>query len=391
MDREMETIKMTEFLELFDEEHNGLMIGEVMSLEVFRSNVNVVTFEIDKMIDKITKSTYTDILYRVESLTKSTNVLTIKEENIEKIVYYIFCRNDENLKKINCKFYIGEHKIADLKTFKDTRTHNQYHYIPNPTKKANIGKNTIISKYDVTKLLPTDSDIINLFKSNFDFNIKYDIRDKGYILSYISANKSEYESSINRNKSYELYVKFCNMNYINTPLNKKNFGIMIKRLCSIKQKWENDKYVKKYILNEFGSKSIDDPEIYFRSLSVDNNYTKGGSDKDMDSFKDYFNKSRDSYLTCEFTKVEAYEDYLKFCTLNNYRPLPKKDFYTYMLDNCVIKRSRNKNRAECFVLQGYQYDEIIKYYMKRGIPEWMDYKQRSDIEKIISRLVNSLN
>lgn len=388
----METIELSEFHKLFNKDLIGCHIispNSPILLNIEESNVNVVMFTIENPTSRISK----DIANRVVKTLRDTNTLSIKYEYEDYISFHAFCKSDPILKKINTVFnIIKEYRafdvllepIATLSTL-EHKEPGKYSTLANPMTVNERRKQYIISKIDETKHIDKDIDIINLFRSEFDFDIKYDYRDTGCLLAYLIHNKMIYEQpTISREEAYDSYINFCNRNYLNTQLNTKVFGIKIKILCDTIHTAINDKRIKKYYLTKFGKSCIDDPEEYYALLKKEEDKNKDPDDICYsESFDKYLKENRDSYKDYTFTKFEAYEDYKDFCKHNSYQPILKKTFYRFMLNDCVVKRSKEKNGSECFILERYACRNFPKSFITNGVPDDYPEEVRQHIQKQI--------
>ena len=388
----METVAASELLKLFSKEYlNNNILCDYIKMNVEESNVNAIQFVVDKPTSKISK----DIVDRAVKILKDTNTLIIKHEYEYYMAFYIFCKSDPILEKIKYVFsIINEYQtpgdsieeIATLKTIKDEKNYyGDYPMLIYSIKGNDFRKSSIIATIDETKPIDKDIDIINLFRSEFDFNIKYDCRDTGYLLTYLKTYKRVYEQpTISREEAYNSYINFCDRNYLGCTFTKHIFGRKIKTLCNVIQKFVIDKQVRQYYLSSFGKSCLEDPEVYYALL-------KKEADKDNDpddiayseSFESYFEENRDSYKDYIFTKYEAYDNYKKFCTNNSYEPIPKKTFYRLMLNECIVKRSKEKNGSECFIIEKYSYKNFPAIYITTGVPDEYPKDVKAQMEKQI--------
>lgn len=357
----METVELLELYKLFNEDYidNNLVDGSIR-MNVAESNVNVVRINIVKAESEISQ----DILNRLVKILKNTNTLSVKyAKSYDDVWINIFCKSDPTLEKIVCVFnVIREYqasnilleKIATLGTIKNIK--KEFVGIPSPTNLYDFEEPRVISTIDETKPIDKDIDIINLLKSNIDFDIKYDYRDIGHVLSYITCNRHIYDQpTISREDAYKSYVDFCNRNYLKTIFSKHIFGKRIKKLCNTRQKFVDNKRVRSYYLSNIGNSCIDDPEIYYGLIKKETGIKDSNNITYSESFDRYFAENRDSYKDYIFTKFEAYEDYEDFCITNSYQPLLRNDFYRLMLKECVVKTSEEKNGSECFIIESYAY------------------------------------
>lgn len=371
----METVVLSEFHKLFTKDLVGCKKSDrdfLFLLNVEESNVNAVTFSIDGPSTAITK----DIVNRVAEILKDINALTIKYDSEEAVSFTTFCRSDPELQQITCMYNIIKpyqdsnilyESIAMLSTVKDaTMLFDGYARIRNPMATCEYWKQYIMTKIDETKPIVTDIDLVNIFKSKFDFNVRYDYRDVGYVLVYLKANRYIYEQpTISREESYEDYVNFCDRNYLNDVLNRNIFGNKMKILCGTIHTAINDKRIKKYYLSKFGKSCLDKPKNYYDFLKKEEDNKRSNAISDAESFDKYFEENRDYYEDCRLTKLEAYEDYKDFCNSNSYSPLQKSSFYRLMLNECVVKRSKERNGSECFVIEDCSSRKILNKIKNR--------------------------
>lgn len=354
----METVELSEFKKLFGNDLVGCTPRKCdhrLFLKIEESNVNVVTFSMDYPSTEILK----DILNRAAEALKNINAIIIKNVSDNGISFTAYCKSDPKLKRITCNLNIIKPNqesnplydvVAVLRTGKDEIEHPDGTLLCNPMVLSPYSKQYVISKIDETKPIITDFELVNIFKSKFDFNIYFDSRDVGYVLSYLRANRHIYEQpTISREESYKSYIDFYDRNYLHNPLNTKLFGIRIKIFCSIMNKNINNKQVKKYYLTKLGKSYVNSPLKYYESLKEEEN--KGPNViSENEAFDNYFKENRYYYEDCRFTKFEAYKDYKEFCKNKSYTPLHKTDFYRLMLDECVVRRSKAMHGSECFVI-----------------------------------------
>ena len=354
-------------------------------------------------MSKTYKDISKDVSKRVDSILINTNTISIKYDYNTTISYDIFCKSDPILEKLNCVFnFIKEDQafdvlveaIATLTTIKNHRKNNRTCIsLDNPMGVSKYRKQYVISKIDETKSIDKDIDIINLFKSEFDFDINYDYRDTGYLLTYLTCNKHIYEQpTISREEAYESYINFCDRNYLNNAFNKNIFGKKIKIFCDVIHKAINNQRIKKYYLSRFGKSYLENPEIYYEILKKEEEKNKDPDDiAYSESFDKYFEENRDSYKDFTFTKFEAYEDYKDFCKHNSYEPILKNTFYRFMLNECVVKRSKEKNGSECFILEQYSYRNFPYSYITDGVPEEYSGEVREHLERQVALAKHQLD
>lgn len=382
----METVELSELYKLFNKDYIDCNVSDgIIRMNVEESDVNIITFSIYNLNPKILQ----DIVNRVVKILRDRNTLSIKRENRnDRTIYFsIFCKSDPILKQVRYIFNIIKEyqtdnilleRIAFLSTIKNfNKPLGNYVNLSSPTTTNDYQKQYIISTIDETKPIDKDIDIINLFKSEFDFDMNYDHRDIGHLLSYLSCNKHVYEQPIiSREEAYDSYVDFCNRNYLNHTFTKHMFGKKIKMFCNIKQKLILDKRIKRYYLSKFGKSCIEDPEIYYTLLKEEERNKESEYMAYSESFDKYFKENKDSYKDYTFTKFEAYDDYENFCKINSYEPIVRNNFYRLMLKECVVKRPKEKNGSECFIIEQYSYTRV-------RVPDEHFRKAKAEIEKQI--------
>lgn len=373
-----------EFSENYDETVHCLKRSGSISMDR-NSTFNIIEI----IVPKLATSKTEHLLHRINNLIKSVNCDSFRYEHADRYTYDIVCKRSAELDKTNYIFNsIMNGKKVILMSIRSLmeNTIGRYISIPNPFMQYDSFSITVINRYIKTNIdMMSDEEIITVFRHEFDFDLEYITGDKYYMIPYLFKYRNALtKQEVSREEAFTTYTNFCTNNYLNDPACKNKFGMLIKLFCRTIHLNNNGDRKKVYALTDSGNDMLNEPKLYFNKLEQD--LKEDTYSTDLSFFEEYFKAARDSYLTSKFTKAEAYKDYLLYALSHNHKPVLKTTFYKFMLNNCVVKR--NNHRYESFVLNGYQSDEIIKHYMKHGIPDWMNDEMRADMEKIISIMEN---